>query len=60
MCLFQQNLNPPEMQCSLPATSLHSVVVARGEIIIFGGMFTRWSESSPETSSNLVTISATI
>lgn len=49
---------PPEAQSFLPATSLHSVVVARGEILIFGGMFTRWTESSPDTSSDLVAISA--
>lgn len=51
---------PPDIHSSLPATSLHSVVVARGEILIFGGMFTRWTDSSPDTSSNLVAISATI
>lgn len=51
---------PPVTHGSSPATSLHSVVVARGEILIFGGMFTRRSESSPETSANLLAISSTI
>jgi len=51
--------SPPIMQGSSPATSLHSVVVARGEILIFGGMFTKWSDSSPElTTANLVAISS--
>ena len=49
---------PPEARSFLPATSLHSAVVARGEILIFGGMFTKWTESTPDTSSNLVAISA--
>lgn len=48
---------PPALTVgSPPATSLHSVVVARGEILIFGGIFTRWSESTPQTSANLVAI----
>lgn len=51
---------PPVTHGSSPATSLHSVVVARGEILIFGGMFTRWTDTSPETSANLVAISSTI
>ena len=51
---------PPVTHGSSPATSLHSVVVARGEILIFGGMFTRWTDSSPETSGNLVAISSNV
>ena len=49
---------PPEARSFLPATSLHSAVVARGEILVFGRLFTRWTESTPDTSSNLVAISA--